>query len=868
MDNAKLKDEFSGAYKYGFHETDESVFKSPKGINADIVTNISRMKKEPAWMLERRLEGLKLFKEKPLPTWGADLSAIDFDNLHYYSKPSEKQFDSWDDVPEKMKNTFNRLGIPEAEQKFLAGVGAQYDCLTADTLVPTSSGLKSIAEIRPGDSVFALNEPSRQLTPKHVIAVVDKGIREVFEVTAGGRAIKATYNHPFLVLSHYSKPGSRRGRYVREWKYLNEIHPGDLVGIAKQLPDYGFPHKLNAPVLNTVVSITNQFGAVWTHNYAYKYNAVNLPKQTDSDLMWLFGLFTGDGWIDSAGKRVSFAIPSTEPELRSELAAVIDKLFGIGVRFENEYKLTIHSKAVAGFFAENGFFGKAKSKKLPDWVYGLPREQILAFLGGYLDSDGTVLSGKKSHSAVLTSANPVLLASARILTMHASLQASKVFKVVQKQSFGKPGVQIFYRFTISGSLKDLGSRNPFRFNRFGKTKYVHSFNSARNTTFRKHVSPDLGFAKIDSIEHVGRERVFDITVDSEHNFVAEGFIVHNSEVVYHHLKESLEKQGVVFLDMDSGLREHEEIVKKYFGTVIPTGDNKFAALNTAVWSGGSFVHIPAGVKVEIPLQAYFRINAKNVGQFERTLIVAEPGSFVHYVEGCSAPIYSTDALHSAVVEILALPGSHVRYTTIQNWSSDVYNLVTKRAKAFRDSSVEWIDGNIGSKVTQKYPCIMLMEPGARGEVVSIAFAGKGQRQDAGAKIFHLASDTSSNIISKSVSKDGGRTVYRGLVNVAPNASRVKSNVECDALILDEKSASDTIPYMSISNEDVSISHEASVSKLDDEKLFYLRTRGFTEEAAKQLLVQGFIEPFTRQLPMEYAVELNRLIELEMEGSVG
>ena len=468
MENTKLKQEFGGEYKYGFHDEEKLVFKSPKGLNEKIVRQISEMKKEPAWMLERRLAGLKHFDETPLPKWGSDLSGIDFKAMYYYGKPAEKQFDRWEDVPEEMKNTFDKLGIPQAEQKFLAGVGAQYD----------------------------------------------------------------------------------------------------------------------------------------------------------------------------------------------------------------------------------------------------------------------------------------------------------------------------------------------------------------------------------------------------------------SEVIYHKIRKDLEDKGVVFTDMDSGLREYEGIVKKYFGSVVPTGDNKFAALNTAVWSGGSFVFVPKDVKVEIPLQAYFRINAKNLGQFERTLIIAEPGSAVHYIEGCSAPVYSTDALHSAVVEIIAMEGANVRYTTIQNWSNDVYNLVTKRAKAYRNARVEWVDGNIGSKVTMKYPCIMLMEEGARGEVTSIAFAGKGQKQDAGAKIYHLAPNTFSNIISKSISKDGGRTVYRGTVSIAPNASNSKCNVECDALILDEESASDTIPYMTIANDDVSVSHEASVSKIDEEKLFYMQSRGFSEEEAKRMLVQGFISPFIRQLPLEYAVELNRLIDLEMEGSVG
>ncbi len=468
MDNTNLKNEFSTTYKYGFSDDLKPVFSSPKGLNEQVVTSISKLKGEPDWMLKRRLEGFRSFVNKPLPNWGPDLSKIDFDQMSYYNKPSENQFSSWEEVPQKMKNTFEKLGIPEAERKFLAGVSSQYD----------------------------------------------------------------------------------------------------------------------------------------------------------------------------------------------------------------------------------------------------------------------------------------------------------------------------------------------------------------------------------------------------------------SEVIYHSLKKQLEEKGVIFLDMDSGLRDYESIVKKYFGTVVPANDNKFASLNTACWSGGSFVYVPEGVSVDIPIQAYFRINAKNSGQFERTLIIADKNSFVHYVEGCSAPIYSTDSLHAAVVEIIALSGSRVRYTTIQNWSNDVYNLVTKRSKAYSNSTVEWIDGNIGSKVTQKYPCIMLMESGARGEVISVALAGKGQHQDAGAKIYHLAPNTSSSIISKSISLDGGKTTYRGLVNVLPNATNVKSNVECDALILDDISSSDTIPYMNIANEDVSMSHEASVSKLDDEKLFYLQSRGFSEQQARQMLVQGFIEPFTKNLPMEYAVELNRLVELEMEGSVG
>jgi len=343
---------------------------------------------------------------------------------------------------------------------------------------------------------------------------------------------------------------------------------------------------------------------------------------------------------------------------------------------------------------------------------------------------------------------------------------------------------------------------------------------------------------------------------------------YDSEVIYHSLIESLSKQGVIFTDMDTGLREHPEIVEQYFGRLIPAADNKFAALNTATWSGGSFVYIPKGVHVELPLQAYFRINAKNMGQFERTLIVAEEDSFVHYVEGCTAPVYSSDSLHAAVVEIYVKPRARVRYTTIQNWSKDVYNLVTKRARVEEEGTMEWIDGNLGAKVTMKYPSVYLVGRKAHGEVLSIAFAGAGQHQDAGAKALHLAPETSSVITSKSISKDGGRTSYRGLISMSPNAHGSKTTVKCDALILDGQSRTDTYPTMKIRAKDVTVGHEATVSKVGEEQLFYLMSRGLSEDEAAGMIVSGFIEPIVRELPLEYAVELNKLIQLEMEGSVG
>src|SRR6186713_2407757 len=355
---------------------------------------------------------------------------------------------------------------------------------------------------------------------------------------------------------------------------------------------------------------------------------------------------------------------------------------------------------------------------------------------------------------------------------------------------------------------------------------------------------------------------------AEKNYLAGVGAQYESEVVYHKLKQELEEQGVLFLDMDSGLREHEELVKQYFGTIIPQNDNKFAALNSAVWSGGSFIYVPPGVHIEMPLQAYFRINAENMGQFERTLIIVDKDAYVHYVEGCTAPVWTSDSLHSAVVELIAKPGARIRYTTVQNWSQNVFNLVTKRAIAETDATVEWVDCNLGSKLTMKYPSVYLMGERAHGEVLSIAFAGAGQHQDAGAKIVHAAPNTTSNIFAKSISKDGGRSSYRGLLEVAKGAHGSRSKVVCDALLLDENSRSDTYPTIRIGEDDVDVGHEASVSKIGEEQLFYLMARGIPEDEAGKLIVNGFIEPIVKELPMEYAVEMNRLIELQMEGSIG
>jgi Fe-S cluster assembly protein SufB len=356
--------------------------------------------------------------------------------------------------------------------------------------------------------------------------------------------------------------------------------------------------------------------------------------------------------------------------------------------------------------------------------------------------------------------------------------------------------------------------------------------------------------------------------EAEKKFLAGVKAQYESEVVYGSLREDLSKQGVIFTDTDSAVRDYPDLVRQYMATIIPPADNKLAALNSAVWSGGSFIYVPKGVSIDFPLQAYFRINAENMGQFERTLIIVDEGAQIHYVEGCTAPMYSTESLHSAVVEIIVKKHARCRYTTIQNWANNIYNLVTKRAVAYEGATMEWIDGNLGSKLTMKYPAVYMLEPGAHGEILSIAFSSKGQHQDAGAKVVHCAPNTTSQIISKSISKNGGRSSYRGLVRVEKGAKKVKSSVVCDALILDSASRSDTYPYIEVEEQDVSIGHEASVSRIGEEQLFYLTSRGLSEAEASTMIVSGFIEPLVKELPMEYAVEMNRLIELQMEGSVG
>jgi Fe-S cluster assembly protein SufB len=842
-----------GRYKLGWIDpTEEYIFKPKKGLNEDIVREMSWMKGEPDWMLQFRLRALRMFEKKPMLPWFAvNMPGIDFQDIFYYVKPTDKQVNTWEQLPESVKRTYEKLGIPEAERQYLAGVTAQYECLRGSTQVWTSSGMRAIKTLEPGDEVFSLDEATREIVPARVVGARASGEKEVFEIRARGAVIGASANHPFLTLRDERADGRQRRRYRARWVAVEDLRVGDYVAIATDLPDAGRPASLLVPT---------------------RPEAAGFPQATSDDLCWWLGLYLGDGYVHhrSGNDCVEIAVNRDDEALVDEIRRVTRQLFGIDLTLAADgLRLTgPRTQALVEFLELNGLGGTALTKRIPDWAEGLPQSQRLALLAGYVDADGYVRDHPKNKDVVITSTNPALLDDAARLALLSGMRSSRVVTFTNRHPVERDRRLTAYRLHLSGRFDRLPCRSPRRAERLSRRRYAHGYRTAKGTDFRTHTSDMLGFVRIDSITPAGVEMTYDIEVEGRHNFVAEGFVVHNSEVVYHRNREDLEAQGVLFADMDTGLREYPDLVKQYFGTVIPPGDNKFAALNSAVWSGGSFIYVPPGVEVSMPLQAYFRINAENMGQFERTLIIADEGSKVHYIEGCSAPIYSTDSLHSAVVELVAKPGATITYTTIQNWAPNVYNLVTKRARAETESRVEWIDGNIGSRLTMKYPSVYLVGPKATGEVLSVAYAGPGMHQDAGAKMIHAAPDTTSTIVSKSISKDGGRTSYRGLVKVEEGAKGVKSHVRCDALILDEKSRSDTYPYMEIAEQDARIGHEATVSKVGEDQLFYLMSRGLSEQQAMSMIVNGFIEPVTRTLPMEYAVEWSRLIELNMEGAVG
>ncbi len=840
-----------GKYKLGWSDAEDYVFKPKRGLDSDMLREMSWMKGEPDWMLKNRLKSYQHFERRPMPNFGGDMSQIYFDDIYYYIKPTDHQVDAWDELPDSVKDTYEKLGIPEAERKYLAGVTAQYECLRGDTRVWTTTGMRPIKEIEPGDQVFALDEATKQIVVAPVVAAGSSGEKPILEITARGRVIGASGNHPFLVLRDERKPGRERARYAARWIPAEELRVGDYIAVPTDLPDFGASAAMLVPD---------------------RSGSEALPRLSSDDLAWWAGVYIGDGYLHHRGTftSVEIAVDRSDTALVDEIVRVTHALFGIDLRLAADGQRLVGSgtAVLAEFIELNRLGGTAHSKRVPDWMFRVPRSQRLAFLAGLLDADGYVRDHPTSKDAMYCSANEALLGHIKELAALCGIGSSSVISVQNRHPLDRDRIVQAYHLRLSGRFDQIPARSPRRADRLGRRSYSHAYRTAQGTTFKAHTSDMLGYLRVEAIEPVGIEQTYDIEVAGHHNFIAEGMVVHNSEVVYHRNREDLERQGVIFTDMDTALREHPELVKQYFGTVIPKNDNKFAALNTAVWSGGSFIYVPPGVNVEMPLQAYFRINAENMGQFERTLIIADEGSQVHYIEGCSAPVYTSDSLHSAVVEIVVKPSARVTYTTIQNWSNNVFNLVTKRARVEAEGHMEWIDGNIGSRLTMKYPAVYMVGPKASGEVLSVAYAGPGQHQDAGAKMVHAAPETTSKIVSKSISKDGGRTSYRGLVRVEDEAYGCKSHVQCDALILDEESTSDTYPTMEIGARDAVIGHEATVSKVADEQLFYLMSRGLSQEQAMGMVVNGFIEPVTRTLPMEYAVEWSRLIELQMEGSVG
>lgn len=868
---------FDFGYRYGFSMPQKYVFKARKGLDEDIVRNISYMKGEPPWMMEFRLNAYRIFKQKPMPEWGANLSKIDFDDIYYYIRSTDKQVNSWEELPKEIKETYDKIGIPEAEKKFLAGVSAQYECLTGDSLIFGSFGAVPLVDIKPGMFVYALDENSRLIKKQKVKGILHKGRKPVYKITVAGREIRCTNNHPFLVLKYKKTMGKKRGKFSIEWEYCKNISINDYIAIVKDLPDEGKPYKLPHISLEKEYKGKNQAASfIFTSNkfYTMRQKKLSIPSYTSEDFMWLIGLYYGDGYITKVLKNnsrevFSIAIPKSEPLIRKKLTQSLQKSFHYKLYQDKDiYRVRIFSQPIISLIKLIGVTDKAYTKAMPNWIFSLPKAQKLALIGGYIDSDGYLRNSNKNCDVWITSVNKQLLTSFQMLAISCGLHVTGIHQFSSKDVKDKKKMRVGYRLQITGDLSPLVHYSLKVKQGFTHRRYYHTYGSHHKSPITKHISNYLGFAGIKDISYVGRKDVFDVEVEGEHNFIANGIIVHNSEVVYESINKELTKLGVLFCDMDTAVKKYPEIVQKYFGTVIPSHDNKFAALNSAVWSGGSFVYIPKGVHVKLPLQAYFRINAERFGQFERTLIIAEEGSYVHYTEGCTAPVYTTNSLHAAVVEIVVKKNARVRYTTVQNWSKNVYNLVTKRTRVDKNGVMEWVDCNIGSQVTMKYPSCYLMEEGARGEVLSIAYASKDQHQDAGAKMFHFAPNTSSRIVSKSISKDGGRTSYRGLVQVMPKAKNCSIYVSCDALLIDEKSRSDTYPDMKIKEQDVDVQHEATVEKLGEEKLFYLASRGIKKSDAEGLLVNGFIEPVAKEIPFEYAIELNKLINLEMSGSVG
>lgn len=1208
--------------RYAFsYPTDKYKYVLKPGLSREVVEEISAIKNEPTWMREFRLQAYEIFLKKPMPTWGGDLSRINFDAITYYATPSDKSARSWDDVPEEVKKTFDRLGIPEAERKFLAGVGAQYDsevlyhsiredlakkgviflsmddglreypelvreyfgtvipptdnkfaalnsavwsggCLTAEArLFTQNEGVKSIAEVRPGDIVAALSSKG-ELVPARVIAHIYSGRKPVYRFRVAGRTLEATSNHMFLTLEKSPVPLDRFGRkWVMVWKPLAELKVGDVIAIAKRVPWQG-KSKILPPLPR------------YRKNH-HLWRSLRAPAQTNPDLMWLLGVWMGDGntYTPHPHMRfINFALPESD-SARPEAIRLVRELFHYTVKTQTATSFTVYSKALGEWLAELGFIGKARTKRIPAWVFELPLEERLAFLGGLLDADGWVENEGKTVCFEL--ANKRLIEDIKLLAISCGLFSDGKIRerrrrsVVLKQQQRQIVSGATYACRITGQVALIGSRN-LRWRALldqAQKRTLDKYTTVTGENFSSLATEDIGFAPIREKEYVGVRDVYDIQVEGYANFVTNGIIAHNSFIYVpkgvhvdiplqayfrinapqmgqfertliiadegarvHYIEgclpggeqvsvgdrwvnvESLKPGDYVIADNGEKARVRAVMVRPYRGEMltikplspynafqltpehpvlvvrrkdvltkrrarngwlpevdtekllatqpeyVPAGeltigdflvfpkvqperhDPKYTPellklLGYYLAEGSAFVNKSLNMPVvsfsfgaheretiaevcqliervagkkpcvtELPekhavnvivysqelmdlcieacgkgaatkrlsaelmalpaeqmkplLEAYFRgdgnvcdkgnsvmcraataseILAQQIQELlarqgiyasiqvrrggddtiqERTihrhdqyivvytvdkrwseirqteryflvpikeikrapyegfvfnLDVEGPNSYLvrgFAVHNCTAPIYSKESLHSAVVELIAKRGAHLRYTTLQNWSNDVYNLVTKRAVAYEDATVEWVDANIGSRITMKYPSVYMLGKGARADILSVAFAGKGQHQDTGGKAIHAAPYTTSTIVSKSVSKDGGRATYRGHLVVAKGAHHAKSNVRCDALILDERSRSDTYPYIEIDEDQVTIGHEATVGKVGDDQIFYLMSRGLSESEALSMIVLGFMEPFTKTLPMEYAIEFNRLIQLEMEGSVG
>lgn len=841
------------------HITEADIkYEAEKGLSEELIRKISAEKDEPEWMLKKRLQAYRHFEKRPMPDWGPDLSDLDFDEITPFMVADAEQADSWDEVPEEIKDTFDKLGIPEAEKEALSGVGAQYECLAGDSKVFTNpEGPVEIESIEPGSKVFSIDPESKEVERREIIAKKESGVKETFELKVkGGRKVTASNNHPFLVLDSKVKKGNERKTWFTEWRSLENLEEGDYIAVSKDLPGNGEVYSFDEPEVEN----------------PERCKDVEIPSKTSENLMWLLGFYLGDGFIKyekTDKKRVSFAVDGSQKELRNEIIDVAEGLFDTEVSNTDSSRLSIFSTPVAQFFIDNGFKGQAGEKCLPDWLFKLPEEQKLAFLAGYLDADGNVRANDKNKDPVITSKNRQLLDQVRDLALYTGLNTSSIHEFSSDHPHKEDEKITAYRIQISGNTSRLPSRHPVKKERLGQKEYFHNFSTAEGSDISSHCSKNIGFARIENIEPEGEQKTYDIQVEGRSNFISNGIVAHNSEVVYQNMKEQWEEKGVIFCDMDKAVQEHEELVKDYFmNKCVPPQDNKFAALHGALWSGGSFVYVPEGVEVEIPVQAYFRMNSKGMGQFEHTLIIAEENSTVHYIEGCSAPQFTRNNLHSGCVEVFVGEDAHVQYSTVQNWSKNTYNLNTKRAKVQENGTMEWVSGSMGSKVTMLYPSSHLNGEGARANHISIAYAGEDQNIDTGAKVVHNAPNTKSTIESKSISQDNGRTNYRGLVRVSEGASGSKTSIECDALMFDEEATSDTEPYIELKEDDVEVAHEATVGKIGDEEIHYMMSRGIEEEDAKEMIVRGFIEPIAKELPLEYAVELNRLIQLEMEGSLG